>query len=241
MLKRPLIGITSGLNDQEKYQVLSRFFMEALTAQGAMPVVLPLTDDAALLADYVNTLDGVVFSGGVDVDPMLFGQWQKPACGSISPIRDAHEMTLARLLLQRRDKPVLGVCRGFQLLNIALGGDIYQDLPTEYQGELIAHRQKQPESYPSHPVAVAEGSLLHRITGQTELMVNSLHHQAVRRITGWTACAAASDGVVEAAEMQEHPFFLGVQWHPERLWEKDDASAALFGAFVQACAAEPKK
>lgn len=238
-MRRPLIGITAGLNDQEKYQVLSRYFMEAITAQGALPVMLPLTTDDALLQSYAEALDGFLFSGGADVDPLLFGQWQKPGCGGIDPLRDEHELTLARLLIQRGDKPVLGVCRGLQVLNIALGGDIYQDLPSEYEGELIAHRQKQPAYYPAHPVEVAADSLLHRITGKDQLMVNSLHHQAIRKLGSWQACATAPDGVIEAAEMPGHPFFLGVQWHPERLYEQHASAKALFAAFVSACAAHP--
>lgn len=235
MSKRPLIGITAGLNDQEKYQVLSRYFMEAITTQGALPVMLPLTTDEALLRSYVDELDGFLFSGGADVDPLLFGQWQKIGCGSICPPRDAHELALAKLLLQRNDKPVLGICRGLQVLNIALGGDIYQDLPSEYEGDLIAHRQKQPSYYPSHPVSVAEGSLLHHITGKQELMVNSLHHQALHEMGAWQVCATAPDGVIEAAELPKHPFFMGVQWHPERLYESDPAANALFAAFVDSC------
>lgn len=235
MNKRPLIGITAGLNDQEKYQVLSRYFMEAVASLGALPVMLPLTTDEALLEDYAEKLDGFLFSGGADVDPMLFGQWQKPACGSICPLRDAHELSLARILIRRGDKPVLGVCRGLQVLNVALGGDIYQDLPTEYEGELIAHRQKQPAYYAAHPVCVEKDSLLRRITGKEQLMVNTLHHQALRNVPGMTVSATAPDGVIEAAELADHPFFLGVQWHPERLYERDEASAAIFSAFVDAC------
>lgn len=236
MRNRPLIGITAGLNDQEKYQVLSRYFMEAITSQGALPVMLPLTTDEKLLQSYVDELDGFLFSGGADVDPLLFGEYQHPACGSICPLRDEHELTLARLLLKQGSKPVLGICRGLQVMNIALGGDIYQDLPAQYDGNLIAHRQKQPSYYPSHPVAVAAGSLLHKISGSEKLMVNSLHHQAIRKVGQWQACATAPDGVIEAAELPGHPFFLGVQWHPERLYESDNAAKALFSAFVKACA-----
>lgn len=232
---RPLIGITAGLNDQEKYQTLSRSFMEAVFTQGALPVMLPLTTDEALLRDYADKLDGFLFSGGVDVDPLLFGEYQHPACGTICPLRDEHELTLARLLIDRGDKPVLGVCRGLQVLNIALGGDIYQDLPAQYEGNLIAHRQKQPAAYASHPVEVTEGSLLHRITGRDKLMVNTLHHQAIRHIGQWQVCATAPDGVIEAAELPSHPFFLGVQWHPEVLFRHDDPASSIFAAFVNAC------
>lgn len=235
MARKPIIGITAGLNDQEKYQILNRFFMEGIMAQGGLPVMLPLTTDEATLRSYADQLDGFLFSGGADVDPLLFGQWQMPACGSICPLRDANELALARILIERMDKPVLGVCRGLQVMNIALGGDIYQDLPSEYDGELIAHRQKQPEYYPSHPVRVCQNSLLHRITGCSELMVNSLHHQAIRHAIGWNVCATAPDGVIEACEMPDHPFFLGVQWHPERLFQKDSAEEAIFRSFVQTC------
>ena len=99
MTTRPLIGITAGLNDQEKYHVLSRYFMEAVSAHGALPVMLPLTTDEDVLNAYLDRLDGVLFSGGADVDPQLFGQWQMPACGAISPLRDEHELTLARLFI----------------------------------------------------------------------------------------------------------------------------------------------
>ncbi|MBE5803705.1 MAG: gamma-glutamyl-gamma-aminobutyrate hydrolase family protein [Clostridiales bacterium] len=235
MSRKPLIGITAGLNDQEKYQVLSRYFMEAITTHGALPVMLPLTTDEELLASYAEQLDGFLFSGGGDVDPLFFGQLQQPACGSVDPLRDLHELTLARILLERKDKPVLGICRGLQVLNIALGGDIYQDLPSGYEGKLISHRQKQSAYYASHPVQVTEGSLLHLITRKERLMVNSLHHQAIHHAKGWNVCATAPDGVIEAAELPGHPFFIGVQWHPERLYETDPASSDLFRTFVDAC------
>lgn len=235
-MKKPLIGITAGINQEGQYLTIYRQFMDALLDAGAMPVLLPLTDDEAALADYVHRLDGFIFSGGGDMDPLLYGQLQKPSCGAINPMRDAAELALARLLLTA-DKPVLGICRGFQVLNVALGGDLYQDLPSEYDGELIAHRQEQPDSYPSHPVTVKRGTRLAAIVGEM-LTVNSLHHQAVRRLGAWSVCAQSPDGVIEAAEAGDHPFMLGVQWHPERLWRADAASSALFRAFVQACQAE---
>lgn len=235
-MHRPMIGVTSGLNEPETFHALCRQFMEALSICGALPVILPVTDDEAMLADYAERLDGFLFSGGGDVNPLLFGQQPEPACGSISPLRDSHELTLARLLLARGDKPVLGVCRGFQVLNIALGGDVYQDLPTGYEGQVIAHRQKMPEHYASHSVRLVEGSLLHRLAEGDTIMVNSLHHQAVRHLgEGFVATAFAPDGVIEAAEHAQHPFLVGVQWHPERLWIHDLKARMLFDAFVASC------
>lgn len=237
VMKRPLIGITAGVNQEGTYCTIYRPFGDALIAAGALPVLLPVTADESVLADYISRLDGFIFSGGGDIDPMIFGEYQKPACGNINPLRDESELALAQLLL-KANKPVLGICRGFQVMNIALGGTVYQDLPSEYEGELIAHRQKQPETYPSHPVMVTAGSQLAGIIGD-HAMVNSLHHQAVRKMGAWSVCATAPDGVIEAAEAPQRSFFLGVQWHPERLWRTDRPSAALFEALVTACADTP--
>lgn len=234
-LTRTLIGVTASLKETGTHSCSSEY-LTALTAHGALPVVLPVTEDEALLRDCVQALDGFLFTGGGDVDPALFGQWQRPACGNITPQRDAHELALARLLLEGGRKPVLGICRGVQVLNVALGGELYQDIDTDVSAVHMAHRQKQPFPYVSHPVDIVPGTLLHRVIGQKRLMVNSLHHQAISRPGAWRVCATAPDGIIEAAELPEHPFFLGVQWHPEQLQHKDAAASALFSAFVAACA-----
>lgn len=233
-MKRPLIGITPGLSDTEGSLVVNRGHSRALLFAGAMPVVLPLMTDESELQDALGMLDGVVFSGGVDVDPELFGQHQMPGCGSISPLRDAMELPLARMLFEST-KPALGICRGMQVLNIAAGGDVWQDLPS-CPLKTLQHRQRQPERFPSHPVAIENGSKLLGIVESETLMVNSLHHQAVRQPgTGFRSCAVSPDGVIEAIEHSEHPFMLGLQWHPELMWEHDLASRKLFLAFVKAC------
>lgn len=235
-MRKPLIGVTAGLTDSEEYLTIYRRCMEALEAVGALPVLLPVTDESDTLVALAGRLDGFLFSGGVDVDPLRFGQQQSAGCGAISPLRDANELALARLLINRGDKPVLGICRGFQVLNIALGGDIYQDLLTDRGGDTLNHRQKQPETYVSHAVTLAPGSRLREISGTQELMVNSLHHQAVCRLgEGFAQTATAPDGVIEGAELIGHPFFIGVQWHPERLWWKDEKHLAIFRALTRAC------
>ena len=235
-MKRPLIGVTSGLTDAEEYMTIYRRCMDGLIEAGALPVLLPITDDPAALGGYVEALDGFLFSGGVDVDPLRFGQQQRSCCGSISPLRDANELALARLLAARADKPVLGICRGFQVLNVALGGTLYQDIPADLGDRAFNHRQKQPETYVAHSVSIQPGTVLHRILGQEQLMVNSLHHQAVDRLgKDFLQNAAAPDGVIEGAELAGHPFFVGVQWHPERLWWKEPLHMALFRALVAAC------
>lgn len=200
-------------------------------------MVLPLTSDEASLRAMVSQLDGLVFSGGGDVDPVYFGEYQHPGCGTITPLRDQMELPLARLAYEQGRIPVLGICRGFQVLNIALGGDVWQDLPSECPTLAILHRQKQPSRYVSHAVDLVPGSLPALITGETRIMVNSFHHQAVRRpAEPFTVVATAPDQVIEAAQIMDHPFFLGVQWHPERLHRTDEHSRRLFRAFVDACA-----
>ena len=235
-MRKPLIGVTAGLTESEEYLTIYRRCMEALEAVGALPVLLPVTDASDTLVALAGRLDGFLFSGGVDVDPLRFGQQQRSTCGTISPLRDANELALARLLIDRGDRPVLGICRGFQVLNIALGGDVYQDLLTDRGGDTMGHRQKQPETYVSHAVTLAPGSRLRDISGTEELMVNSLHHQAVDRLgKGFAQTATAPDGVIEGAELSGHPFFIGVQWHPERLWWKDEKHLAIFRALGCAC------
>lgn len=236
MKHRPIIGITPGLSDDERRVTTPRSKMDVLLGCGAVPVLLPLTSDEEALRTALSAVDGVMFSGGGDLNPLLFGELQRPGCGAISPLRDEMELTLCRLLLEDGHKPVLGICRGLQVMNVALGGDIYQDLTADFRGTPFLHRQQQPSRYPSHPVTLTPDSPLRSITGEERLLVNSLHHQAIRRLgKGFVSCAEAPDGVIEAAWLPEHPFFLGIQWHPECLWTEDCASKAIFLAFVSAC------
>ena len=235
-MNKPLIGVTPGLNEEESRLLVHRGTIDALRREGALPVILPLTDDEGEIAEIVDRFDGFVFTGGGDIDPELYRQNQLACCGAISPQRDSFELPLARMLAVRRDKPVLAICRGFQVLNVALGGDLYQDIGTQYHGEALAHRQHQPDCYASHPVIVTMSSLLDQAVHTQKLWVNSLHHQAVKRLApALESCGAAPDGIIEAASLTGHPFFLGVQWHPERMWQRDDTARAIFTAFVEAC------
>lgn len=235
-MKRPLIGLVTGLNKEGSYEMVHNGYMQALLACGAMPAALPLTSDPAALADMIDMMDGFLFTGGGDIDPRLFGEQTRDVCGAIDPTRDAMELPLARMLAARPDKPVLGICRGFQVMNVALGGTLYQDLTADAGRSVIAHRQKQPDCYTSHSVTLAQDAILAHIAGSTEISVNSLHHQAVNRLgEGMRATALAPDGIIEAAEFAGHPFYVGVQWHPERLWQNDDISVNIFRIFTNAC------
>ena len=225
----PLIGITPLVDiERESYWMLPGY-MQAVSAAGGTPVMLPLTDDAGTLEQLTDLCDGMLFSGGHDVSPALYGARPIPQCGTVSPERDAMESKLLQLALER-DKPVLGVCRGLQFMNAALGGTLYQDIkPFEH----VPHNDHWAKV---HTVTVRRGTLLSRLLGQDTVLVNSQHHQAADRIAPELEIATLSeDGIVEALEKPDAHFCLGVQWHPEWLSDADPAQQGLFGAFVEAC------
>lgn len=236
----PWIGLTPALNQQETHLMAHESFFTALTHYGAQPVLLPLTDCEETLSACVERLDGFILTGGSDLDPLCYGEVCRPWCGAIIPRRDEMELKLCRMLLAA-GKPVLGICRGFQVMNVTLGGSLYQDLEKELEtDEPLAHRQHQPDHFPAHSIALTPSSRLHHILGH-ETRVNSLHHQGIKRLGQGFICTAVSpDGLCEGAELTGAPFFVGVQWHPERMWQQDAAQRKLFEAFLAACAPDQK-
>lgn len=235
---RPVIGVTTNVIESESVWHIRRTFTDAVIAAGGLPLLLPATTDAGLIAEYLQHIDGLLLSGGEDVDPTYFGEAQSWQSGAINPFRDAFELTLCKEALKCAGMPIFGICRGLQVMNVALGGDIYQDLQSGFPGKTAAHRQKQPAKYTSHPIAVSAGTKLHEIVGSGQALVNSLHHQALRKLgDNMVASAIAPDGVIEAAELAGHTFFVGVQWHPELLWDMPggEANKRLFETFVDAC------
>ncbi len=229
---RPVIGIVP-LYDEEKdsYWMLPGY-MKALEECLSIPVMLPLTEDKTELLYFIRTCDGLLLPGGQDVDPAFYGEERLPACGPICPAKDRMEGILLDAAV-RLDKPVLGICRGLQFLNAHTGGTLYQDLPTEHPG--LCHRMERPYDRGAHPVTVERKSPLYEIVGSTEYSVNSCHHQGIRDLSPLLCAAAtAPDGLVEAAWMPGKHFILGVQWHPEWLYQKDPTAMRLFEAFVKA-------
>lgn len=234
----PIIGLTISIQTDEKKLFTPTSYPSAIIEAGGIPVLLNITRDPAQIAQYADLVDGVLFSGGDDVNPAAYGEAQHWNCGDVSPMRDEFEIQLLRTLLEKHPgKPILGICRGAQVLNVGMGGTLYQDLHSQLP-DCIRHQQKQISVYASHKAEIVPGTRLHAIYGADEVMVNSFHHQAVKEVgAGLTVSARAEDGVIEAIEMPEHPYFVAVQWHPERLVERDATSAhkALFSSFVQAC------
>lgn len=236
-MKQPLIGISGSITKDEKQHFLLRCYMQRLTENHAIPLLLSPDMDDEQIDGCAKRLDGLLLAGGNDIDPALYGHAAVAELGEINPLRDGLEMRLIPAFL-RENKPILGICRGIQALNVALGGSLYQDLPSQYAEtpasmERIGHSQPEPYENPAHTVDILPGTLLGSIIGEGRIPVNSMHHQAVwMPAPGLSVCARAADGVIEGVEMPGRPFVLAVQWHPERL--ADAASRRVFAAFIRA-------
>lgn len=224
---RVVIAMPRMSTDPEPTVAQSKY-MESLARAGAKMRWVELNDPEQAVQDAL-TCDGLLLPGGGDMDPKFYGQERIPACGEPNLLRDAAEPLLLRAFLAA-DKPVLGICRGIQVMNAVLGGDLYQDIkPFEH----LPHNDHWAKV---HTVTVRRGTLLSRILGQDTVLVNSQHHQAVDRVApGFTLAALSEDGIVEAIEKPDARFCLGVQWHPEWLSDADPAMQGLFDAFVNAC------
>lgn len=232
---KPIIGITTDLEKNEKH-MLNNTYVNAVIHAGGLPILLPIGIEEDV-EQFAGLIDGLLLTGGGDLDPTIFGEEPHVLLGSVEPARDAVELNLFKEVLAI-NKPILGVCRGLQVINIALGGNMYQDIYAQKEGDLLQHSQKALRTHGSHFVQVEKDSLLESITKTNQIKVNSFHHQAVKDIpTPLRISGVASDGVIEAIESTAHRFVLGVQWHPEALAQKSDAvSLQIFDAFIQKCA-----
>jgi len=230
---RPVVGITIGDGGRPGFHSMREDYVRSVEQAGAVPVGLPpvRAEDAAALLD---RLDGVLLSGGVDVDPVLFGQAPHPKLGQVDRRRDDFELALTREAL-RRDMPILAICRGHQVLNVATGGTLIQDIPSIVTGA-VEHDAGGPRWRRVHRVDVSPASRLREILGQDTMSVNSFHHQAVDRLgEGLVVSARSEDGIVEGLEAPASRFVLSVQWHPESFWSRPDSFQPLFDAHAEAC------
>lgn len=244
--RRPIIGIPTqtlqslgGVSAEiPPSWVMSQRYILTLTSAGAIPWMIPLVDDDTLHGVY-EALDGVFLPGGADIDPKTYGRDPHPLCDKSDRERDRVEVALARWALEE-EKPVLGVCRGMQLINVAAGGTLYQDLAEELPGA-IKHDyfpfrgQSWARDHLAHDVDVSKGTRLAELVGAGRLRVNSMHHQGVRELGhGLVPTAVAPDGLVEALEGKNGSYLVAVQWHPEALTDTDTRTRRLFADFVTA-------
>lgn len=240
---KPLIGITCSLglgiysmtmdNLPQVQHRMNDTYIKAILAAGGIPVVLPSYEDLDVVKPLIDRLDGVLLSGGDDVDPALYDCRPNARLGTVWPRRDAAEIAIAQYVIRETDKPLLGICRGIQVMNVAMGGSLYIDLPSE--GKLAHSLGMYPRHQVSHGVQVAENTKLAEIMGSGARWVNSFHHQAVKDLAEGFAVSAISDDddVVEAMELPGERFVVGVQWHPEELTAREEARE-LFVRFVAA-------
>lgn len=229
----PVIGITGSYDRDSGRTFLSRYYIQAVEAAGGLPLVIPPILSEAHADKILSFIDGLLLSGGVDVDPLIFGEEPLPAMGDICPRRDQLELSLTRRALAM-DMPIFGICRGVQVLNIAAGGGVIQDIGSAIQGA-FKHDQLAPRWYGTHTVHTMPGSKLASVLGGA-IVVNTFHHQAVGRVAeDFEMTAWSLDGVVEGIESKKHRFAVGVQCHPECMWDQNPRILALFQAFIEAC------
>ena len=233
---KPIVGI-SPLYDAEKRGLWMRpGYLDVLYACGAIPLVLPFDFDAVDVEQVLSICDGLVLAGGPDIDPRWYREETLPECGEIQAIRDELEFRLLEKALDE-NMPVLGICRGSQVLNVFCGGTLYQDLATQLP-ETINHAMEPPFEVPCHRVVLEEGEPLQVLLGIDELPVNSIHHQAVKDVAPTLVPLARSlDGVIEGVWMPGMRFVWGVQWHPEWIWDVDPRQRQIVQAFVDTCKA----
>lgn len=240
---RPIIAMTGDALDTPSVELnlnhadfAPRDIKTAIIKAGGAPIILPFPDDVTLATELaeatVATFDGLLLPGGPDVDPTLYGEEPTRFIGSVTYPKDRFEQALIKATIAA-GKPIFAICRGLQILNVTLGGTLYQDLANQDPDATIRHAQAAPGQYPTHHVTVKAGSQLAKLVGE-HAYVNSRHHEAIKQVApGLQIVATAPDGVVEAVADTRDSQIMAVQWHPENLWQQDAAQLRPFVLLVQ--------
>lgn len=249
---KPVIGICadyfSGLSElfgslgnKLDWQLTTNDYVKAIEKAGGIPVIIPVYNNETNISNIINMVDGLLFAGGNDIHPKHYGELMGSKIGPINPGRDKHELKLVKDVIDNTEIPVVGICRGYQLLNVACGGTLYQDLyqvPLESKNNLdINHSMYgSPKYNPVHKVEICENSKFYKILNRDEIEVNSYHHQAIKNVAdAFNVAVSAPDGIVEAIELNGDRFVIGTQWHPEMMVEYYEEHLLIFKAFVEAC------
>ena len=236
-MRKPLIGLTSShIPDPSGRPAfgINTPYAKSVTNANGLPVLIPLNLSNGDLDMLLIRLDGILFTGGYDINPRQYGNRPHPKVEGIDADRDRIEIHLVQSAI-RVGKPFLGVCRGCQVINVALGGSLYEDLPEQFPGEVHHDNHHLPRNYLAHIVNISSDSQLAQILTSASIQVNSLHHQGVRTLAEeLRVTAIAPDGLIEAFELPSHPFGLAVQWHPEELQEHK-SMRGLFREFIHSC------
>ncbi len=230
---KPVIGIFPSYDEEKKQIFLNQSYIDAVIESGGLPFVIPFSFDSKTIFEYIEKIDGIIFSGGADIDPKYYCEQNNGKSLEISDFRDNCEKEAIRLSVEA-DIPILGICRGMQALNVFCGGSMIQDIPSEYETNLT-HSLIKPE-IAFHKISVEKSSPLSEIMGFGEHLVNSYHHQAIKDVApDFSVCATAEDGIIEAIYHKNKKFVLGVQWHPERDHETATENKKILDAFIKIC------
>ncbi len=239
---RPLVGIPCRSDSAVAYKgrhinAQNSSYINAIISAGGVPFLIPIEARDDVLRILFEQADAILLPGGGDIAPQFLGETRHPSLSDVQPARDELELTLARWGLEE-GKPLLGICRGIQVMNVAAGGSLYQDIASQCP-DAGRHDDFSGGDYPrdflAHPVAIEPSSRLGAVLGVDHLSVNSLHHQALKETSPVCRIVARSpDGMIEAIEVSHHPFAIGVQWHPEELVASQESARRLFLAFVEA-------
>ena len=212
---------------------MNKDYVDAVIKNGGIPLIIPMTVDKVTIIEQISMVDGLILSGGHDVFPHNYGEEPKQNLGEVLPIRDKYDFMLLTEA-KKRKIPILGICRGCQIINVFEGGTLYQDLSyIKSDVEIIKHSQNHSPELKTHTAIIEKGTKVHEIFGENEIMINSFHHQALKDIAKeYKVTARAKDGVVEAIESTTYPFLVGVQWHPEMLHKHHDDANKIFKALI---------
>lgn len=231
------IGIITDLGMRKQdWDLIAHDYVKAVELAGGAPLIIPVVNEIESIHPVLNNLDGIIFSGGSDIDPQCYGELLHYNSQGIDPVRDAHEIKLAKKVLHEMGIPIMGICRGMQLLNVICGGTLYQDLGQQRKKDSLHSMEMYPKYFPAHDVILKDQSFLKSIFQKSTIRVNSLHHQGIKAIgQGFNVSGSTPDGLIEGIELSGDRCVIGMQFHPEMMIDNDPEYLKIFEAFIKKC------